>query len=161
MFRPKTLFVIGAGAGQEISLPTGAQLSERIAQKVNFERDPVGTLKSGDKSLSSLLLQKSTSSGVGLEEYYSAGRQIAKGVRYSNSIDEFINKHKDNQCIQFCAKIAIAQIILEAERASAISLGSEGSFARQQEFCPRHGLVFEGSCMMSFPRQIFQKSSTT
>lgn len=112
MFRPKTLFVIGAGAGQEIGLPIGSELSNQIAQKVNFEQDPLGQIKSGDPWLRRLLLQKATTANISVAEFYSAGRQIARGIRYSRSIDEFINKHKDNKCVQYCAKIAIAQTML-------------------------------------------------
>jgi hypothetical protein len=135
MFKAKTLFVVGAGAGQEIGLPIGIELSNRTGQKVDFQQDPLGQIRSGDATLRKLLLNKSASASISVADYYSAGRQIAQGIRYSRSIDEFINKHKDNECIQYCAKLAIVQSILEAERNSAIFVApGKSSFQRLDQF---------------------------
>jgi hypothetical protein len=120
MFKPETLLIIGAGAGQEVGLPVGTELSGQIANKVNFLHDDIGRIVGGDPEIRRLLVQKSRGGGEAVASYYSAGRQIAQGIQFSRSIDEFINKHKDNQEIQFCAKLAIAQAIVEAERSSAL-----------------------------------------
>lgn len=145
MFKSNTLFIIGAGAGKEIGLPIGSELSDRIAQKVNFAQDPLGQLTAGDQTIRRLLLENATKYGTSLADFYAAGRQIAKGLRYSRSIDEFINKHKDNQHIQYCSKLAIAQAMVESERNSAIFIQTgESSFQRQSDV--------DSSWMMEFVR---------
>jgi hypothetical protein len=145
MFKANTLLIIGAGAGQEIGLPIGIELSNQIAQKVNFVQDSLGQIQSGDTTLQKLLLRKAKAVSTPVAHYYLAGRQIADGIRYSRSIDEYINKHKDNQCVQYCAKLAIAQTILEAERGSAIFVGQgKSNFERLHQL--------DGSWLLEFVR---------
>jgi hypothetical protein len=40
VFRSKTLFIVGAGASQEVDLPTGTQLKDIIAKKLNITGNP-------------------------------------------------------------------------------------------------------------------------
>ncbi|MCK1716015.1 MULTISPECIES: hypothetical protein [unclassified Bradyrhizobium] len=48
--------------------------------------------------------------------YYHAGRQISEGlVGWSSSIDGYLNRHQDQELVQQCGKLAIAQVILESE----------------------------------------------
>ena len=60
MFKANTLLIIGAGAGQEIGLPIGIELSNQIAQKVNFVQDSLGQIQSGDTTLQKLLPETSS-----------------------------------------------------------------------------------------------------
>jgi hypothetical protein len=116
-FRRNTLFVIGAGASKEVGLPTGAELAESIADKLDL-RFEFSRLRSGDPTIAELLHKHARNNNANSNEYYAAGRQIGRGIRYSRSIDEYINKHRDNRLMQLCAKLAIVRSIMEAERRS-------------------------------------------
>jgi hypothetical protein len=117
MFNQPTLFVLGAGASQEVGLPIGANLTGEIARRVDFYFDETGLgLRRGDPSLIHVLRQQ----GGDINRYVRAGRQISVGMRYANSIDDYLDAHKDDAEINLCGKLAIVRSILEAERESAL-----------------------------------------
>jgi hypothetical protein len=56
MFDKKTVFIIGAGAGVEINMPVGSQLSHTIADKTYIRHKDFGAeLKTGDYAVSNAL----------------------------------------------------------------------------------------------------------
>ena len=46
-----TVFVIGAGAGKEVNLPSGHELKSRIAQLLDIRFDNLGRLERGDHQI--------------------------------------------------------------------------------------------------------------
>lgn len=117
MFREKTLFVVGAGASQEVGLPVGGELKEVIARKlaIKFEMyQPV----SGDLGILDALRVYAKESGDkngDVNPYLHAGRQISGAMPQAISIDNFIHDHQSNHEIEICGKLAIVRSILEAE----------------------------------------------
>lgn len=128
MFRTKTLLVVGAGAGCEVGFPTGEQLSKRIADHLSF-RDGDFRVEGGNDEIRKALIRVARASGIDANLYLRAGRQISDGVRYSRSIDEFLNKHKDDEFVKACAKITIAKTILDYERGSPLFINPENAFS--------------------------------
>lgn len=118
MLPSKTVFVVGAGASHEVGLPVGNNLKATIAQKLDlrFERYSkfVGA---GDLDIYQILRQKF---GSDTNNYLEACWRIRDGVILSSSIDDFIDAHQHDKAIAICGKLAIAQSILDAERASKL-----------------------------------------
>jgi hypothetical protein len=105
MFQRKTVFVLGAGASCEVGMPTGAQLAARISGLLEFRWDGDGNFKGNRHGLS--FFQRYASN-------LQFARQIAEGIKFSNSIDEYIDRRK-NPMIERIGKLAIAHEILCAE----------------------------------------------
>ena len=60
MFKSKTLFIVGAGASQAAGLPTGAELKQNIAQRLDIRYDPFSSPhspKSGDLAIASAIVE--------------------------------------------------------------------------------------------------------
>jgi hypothetical protein len=120
MFRSRTVFVVGAGAGQEVGLPTGPELIPIIRNKLNFKHDRRHRLVSGDPALFETLLRNARFTSQDVNQYTDAGRKICAGILLTNSIDDFMDMHRDDGYVQACGKLAIVQSILEAERGSKL-----------------------------------------
>lgn len=127
MFLVPTVFVIGAGAGTDIDMPVGGELSKIIAEKLDI-RFEAGDLESGDQTIVQVLRRVAKARGANPNEWFGAGRTVASGIEYTGSIDAYINAHKDNEKVRQCAKLAIVQSILEKEQSSAIFVGPDGKW---------------------------------
>ena len=130
MFRSKTLFVVGAGASKEAGLPTGKELRETIAEKLDLRFDAGRRLKSGDPHIFAALewhvseakrQHRPGGNGdqVGLDAYLRAGWHISEAMPQALSIDNFIDAQQDRQ-VELCGKLAIVRSILEAENHSQL-----------------------------------------
>jgi hypothetical protein len=119
--------VIGAGASSEAGLPIGRGLADIVASRLDFRfKEKSWDTKFGDTDIIDLL-QSITRTWEEIEPYLQAAKRIKEGVILSNSIDSFIDVHKDNEKIQLCGKLAIAKSILEAERESKLYLNKDNS----------------------------------
>lgn len=116
----QTVFIIGAGAGDDIKMPVGSELSRRIASKLDFRFG--ADIRHGDQTILAALGRIAKEQGERINHWIAAGQTVAKVIGYTRSIDAYINTHKDNQKLKDCAKLAIAQTILQAEESCAISL---------------------------------------
>lgn len=131
MFSVPTVFVIGAGAGKEIGMPVGSELSVEIARKLNIRHRLGGReLASGDYETAAALRRIAKAKGADYNEWRAAGCMVAEGIGYTRSIDAYLNAHKDNEKIKSCGKIAITQSILAYEKSCALYVEStsEGGF---------------------------------
>jgi hypothetical protein len=116
----KTLFVIGAGASAEIKMPTGDKLKEIISDILSL-RAQRSMNKISTTSLFHLAFQNLT--GLDMDEkakYIEAARIISEGLKTEISIDNFIDKHRDNPYIVKTGKLAIVSSILKSEKSSSI-----------------------------------------
>jgi hypothetical protein len=122
----RTLFIIGAGASREAGLPIGTELIDIVVRQLNYQsRDGVLDRNSGDPDIIDVL-QQHANTRPEMAAYLAAAARIRDGVIYSNSIDSFIDIHKDDPRIQMCGKLAIVKTILDAERKSGLWI-SNGS----------------------------------
>jgi hypothetical protein len=70
MFDKNTVFVIGAGAGAEISMPVGSTLSASIANKTFIRHKDFGpSLLSGDYAISNALKKIAKERGVDYNQW--------------------------------------------------------------------------------------------
>lgn len=122
----QTVFVVGAGASSEANLPVGAELKETIADKVDIRFDFM-RLKSGDPLITEALRRQSQSdkSQNAMEKYQKACWRIAAALPQAMSIDNYVDAHKNDPDVAFCAKLAISRCILDAERESSLSCNAE------------------------------------
>ena len=116
----QTVFIVGAGASKEAGLPVARELATRIAATLNIvQPGQPGMELGGDGDIIDVINQNAVTGnerGIWLD----AARLVSQGVVYSNSIDSFIDTHKDNDKVQFLGKLAIAKTILQAEQASLL-----------------------------------------
>lgn len=122
----KTPLVIGAGASQEVGLPTGKQLTETIASKLNIKFE-FYKQTSGDHQIVQALQHQMRASGgsENIDRYIWASGRICSAMPQAASIDRFIDDHRGDKEIEVCGKLAITQAILEAEKGSLMSVGPQ------------------------------------
>ena len=131
MFSVQTVFVIGAGAGKDIGMPVGSELSAVIAAKLNIKHKDGGRqLASGDYEISEALRQIAKINGEDYNDWRAAGTMVAGGIGYTRSIDAYLNAHKDNEKLKICGKLAIAHTILAYENSCALYVDprAQGAF---------------------------------
>jgi len=116
MFKRRTLFIVGAGASQEVGFPLGATLARSIGQRLVHQTDEA-TRRSiyADPKFYQQLRRTYPNE---INEYFAAARRITEGIQLANSIDDFLNIHSADDRIKSVGKAAIVRSILEAERAS-------------------------------------------
>lgn len=115
MFNQKTLFIIGAGAGKEIEMPLGADLSRIIANKTNISSSDGQLVKPGASQIAHVLRRLAAARGEQFEKWRIEACAISEGIHHARSIDAYLNTHKNNEAIQIAGKLAITESILEAE----------------------------------------------
>ena len=118
----KTLFVVGAGASSEAQLPTGYELKEQIADKLDIKYANGYTQTSGDQVIDAAIRKHLRDAGeeVDINPYLHACWRVRDAMPQAISIDNFIDTHSDDKKIELCGKLAIVSSILEAERNSLL-----------------------------------------
>jgi hypothetical protein len=123
VFKRRTLFILGAGASAEVGLPVGKPLANIIGKKMDilFERlhIPVGE---GDMDLFNNITNQMRGE---VQEFQRAGWAIRDGIGFAQSIDDFLDQHRNDPHVNEYGKAAIVRTILEAERRSALYFGGD------------------------------------
>lgn len=118
MLPSKTVFVLGAGASCEVGLPVGSRLKDIIAKIFDVQYEfGIKASGEGNPEIFYTLRQRYPDR---IDLIYKACVSILQGVQLSPSIDDFIDLHRDNAEIAMCGKMAIARVILDAERSSKL-----------------------------------------
>jgi hypothetical protein len=115
MFRGKTAFVIGAGAGVDIDMPTGRKLLDEIENRLTLHVHKNQTRLRGER-LDDAVRHASAPYKIDTNLLLAAGASIAKGAHHMGSIDTYIHAHGHDERIKIVGKMAIVDIILDAER---------------------------------------------
>jgi hypothetical protein len=112
----KTVFVVGAGASTEFGdMPVGDTLARET------ERLMLAELNSGSRWPEGPISNAIAGHGGLDQRHISAMQRIRDGIQSCPSIDEFINEWQDVPFLPDICKLAIAQIILRAERSSVLA----------------------------------------
>jgi hypothetical protein len=119
MLRNKTLFVVGAGASHEFKLPVGSELALQISTKLDVRFDDFGEKRrgAGDHALFEQIRRTYPKEAV---EYQKSGWVIRDGIVLANSIDDFLDLHRDDERTVRYGKVAIVKCVLEAEARSTL-----------------------------------------
>ena len=123
MFQSKTLIVVGAGASKEVGLPTGNELTDTIADKVDIKFRDFNEQFSGDCEITSALRfhARDVDGRPGdINSYLHACWRIRDAMPQAISIDSFVDDHQGDEMIELCGKLAIVRSILEAEQKSLL-----------------------------------------
>lgn len=118
--------VIGAGASQELRLPTGNDLKEKIAPLLNIRFDAGRGPVSGDHIIYDaikLYLRRQDGSIGETRPYILAAWTIRDAMPQAISIDNFIEAHKTDEKIKLVGKLAIVRSILQSEKSSLLYTG--------------------------------------
>lgn len=119
-----TVLVLGAGSSKKFGLPLGDELREYIAKDLNIRFDDFSRrLKNGSATIVEalrLLVRKEDGGSGDINHHRAAAVQISGAMGLSSSIDEYIERHRNDTFRADCAKLAIAKAIVEAERGSTL-----------------------------------------
>lgn len=128
----ETVFIVGAGAGFDFKMPTGADLIQVIAKDTCFTDLNSETSSRGCATLFHDLVNSRANSA---QQLFVAGGLISSGIRFSRSVDDFLYNHGNDEWVVLTGKTAIASAILKAERKShLIGLISHNQFERERAF---------------------------
>lgn len=116
----KTVYVLGAGASNEVGLPVGEELMQAIKPLVDIGFQHAHQT-SGDRTIA-LALQHAIPDQGERGRAVEAGWQIRDCVDLAPSIDNFIDSRRGDPHIELCGKLAIGKAILSAERRSGLFL---------------------------------------
>ncbi len=116
MKEENVVFVIGAGASKEFNLPLGVELLDEIERVTKCYRsdriqdDLIHYATNYLKEVDQELYNK--------RSLVNAAMKINKAIPLVISIDNYIDNHNGDKCVEAVAKLAIAKCILDAERKS-------------------------------------------
>lgn len=119
----KTVFIVGAGASEEVKMPLGYDLKKLIAKALDIQpyRGNYVPSHNGDDCIyHALLLHGNGKETDLLGSLRDACSRIRDAMPLVISIDNFFDQHRDNQHIALCGKLAIVRTILQAERGSSL-----------------------------------------
>jgi hypothetical protein len=119
MIRKQTLFVIGAGASCELNLPLGPTLKENIVQAL---------ASMSEESLQKSRLRRALAMHVsqrdgdlrGLNDLVNKAAMVARQLPGASSIDSYVENKSDDKDVAVLAKLAIAEVLHEAECKSKV-----------------------------------------
>lgn len=123
MIKSKTVFIVGAGASQEVGLPTGVDFKGRISDKINIQYEDGYERSSGDFQIDNAIreqVRKETPQHIDINPYLQAAWKICDALPQALSIDNVLDAHTDDKRVQLCGKLGIVKTILEAERNSKL-----------------------------------------
>lgn len=112
--------VIGAGASCEIGLPTGTELKQHIQRALDIRFSNVVQQRSGDAVICAALREFENAESRDLNRSLHAAWKVRDALPLAISIDNFVDAHSGDVRIALCAKLAVVQCILDAERSSAL-----------------------------------------
>jgi len=113
----KNVFIIGAGANKEIGMPTGIELKKEIIELLSFSST---YSEEPDSVLFDCIKRKAEKEYGEIKRYRKAAKKIYNALSQAISIDNFIDAHRGDKYIEFCAKIGIVFSILKAEKKSSL-----------------------------------------
>lgn len=143
MRNPRTVFIVGAGASKEAGLPVGKELIDIIAERLNYHvRNGTLNPELGDPDILDVL-QQHAHTPPEMGAHIAAAMRIRDGIIYSNSIDSFIDIHREDAKIQMCGKLAIVKSILKAEAESKLFINVvTNNFSNVQDLKPTWFFTF-------------------
>ena len=128
---PKIVFVVGAGASNEVSLPIGEELKKSIARALDIRFGRGTGMISGDSLICEAIriaVAKPGSPSRDINPHLHAAWLIRDAMPLARSIDNFIDAHYDDKKVELCGKLAIVRAILEAESNSSLYINSNNSY---------------------------------
>jgi len=122
MFQKKTVIVVGAGASEEANLPTGSELTKKIAGLLDVQVERARQIH-GDTVIWNAIhavARRDELEDGNIATYRQACLRIRDAMPQAMSIDSFIDAHRGDSTLELCGKLAIVRSILQAEQKSSL-----------------------------------------
>lgn len=117
MRRPRTLFIVGAGASVDFGFPIGSGLQEEIREFLKCRRDQPDGLNEGIRAA----IQEIEQRGLTYREIFDCCDWMSKTLSLYSSIDSFLDKQsRPGDAVSYIGKLAIASIISRREHSSIL-----------------------------------------
>lgn len=113
-----TVLIVGAGASCELDFPASKGLLEEIARALDFKAAGYN-VTGGDRKIYKEFLRRQVGDA---NELLRAAERVRNAAHLGISIDNIIHQMRDDENVTYCAKLAIVQRILEAERNSPLRI---------------------------------------
>jgi hypothetical protein len=126
----KTVFIVGAGASNEVGIEFGRSFVDIVSGKLNYRFDR-GCLVCGEGGDGDILevIERLARDRPSQNSFLAAAQRLREGLGFARSIDSFLDVHRDDKKIQLLGKVAIAKTILDQEENSCIRIsGSTTDF---------------------------------
>jgi len=124
MLGRRTVFVVGAGASAELSLPVGDGLKTWIADAIRLDRNNPHRAFASEHVNSAVMSYVMQEEPLDRQNAYNAFQDasgiISRALPFALSIDQYLDSQRANPTIVRLGKIGIAASILKAERESLI-----------------------------------------
>jgi hypothetical protein len=143
VIKKRTVVVVGAGASQEVGMPTGTQLRQIVARLLDFRIDAGKRYSGGDAVILEALRLAVPTFGGDLQPLVEACWTIRDTMPQAMSIDNLIDVHQGKPPVVLSGKLAIARSIVEAERRSTL-------FNAPSRAAPMDFAVLEDTWLSSF-----------
>jgi hypothetical protein len=111
------VFILGAGASNEVRLPTGFELKSEISSLLDIRFEGYRQI-GGDGCISQAL----NCAAKDINPFLHAAWRIRDAMTQAISIDNFIDAHSGDSQVELCGKLAIAKSILAAEDNSLLQV---------------------------------------
>jgi hypothetical protein len=144
MFENKTVFVVGAGASSEVGFPTGYELKDQIAERINIRFPDGYSQASGDRALANAFrvhAREFSHNSNDINPYLQTCWAIGGAMPLALSIDNYLDAHRENPLFGICGKLAITRCILESERNSSLKLDGPYENGIQFSSMKKHWLL--------------------
>jgi hypothetical protein len=126
MFHSDTLFVIGAGAGDEVHMPLGTDLLSQVASLLDIRYESGIHQVSGSSNISQALRNYAHYNSNGqdrdINPYLHSAWNVRESAQLAKSIDDVLFRLSDDKKATLCGKLAIAECIFHSERNSWLYL---------------------------------------
>lgn len=133
----KTVFVVGAGASTNFSLPAGAQLKNDIANLMEYSLPDPRTVKGRFSKIFYQLKRAAEAKTAPFEDVNDALRaaeEIRAAMPLAQSIDNYLDAHRRDATTNVVGKMAICQAIVEREGRSNITSPDPSSIYNRFDF---------------------------
>ena len=131
-FKQKYIEKLGGDSGLKVEnlrmFCLGKELKEIIASDLNIKFDQFGrNLKTGCYEIVEALrclVRDEDGRSRDINSHRTAAVKVSQAMSLTGSIDDYVDRHRNEPIIAQCAKIAIAKAILWAEKESKLYIGS-------------------------------------
>ncbi len=115
------MYILGAGASCEIGLPSGEKLKKDISPHLRIKLDESQNQHiEGDRHIASFIIKRIKDNAKDSDSLVTDANQIANALPLSDSIDNYINCHRDSNNIKMLGKAAIIDRISQSEERSKL-----------------------------------------
>lgn len=144
MFRPNTVFILGAAASLDFGFPLGSKFKADISRFLRIGANRGRDVFSAENDLFFSYFRERRNGAV------QAARQIHGGVGFTASIDNFLHMRGAEPDIVECGKAAIAHLLLRKE------VDCNGLRADGTHFSRLGAASFDGKWLQTFAEICFQ-----